>query len=52
MEWKGEAIIVSKEIRVDPPYGSKNCQLIQNVGGDEALKQNSLDRVKRIVDTV
>lgn len=52
MKWEGEAIIVLNQIRVDPPYGSDDCRLIQSAGGDVALNENSLERVKRIVGTV
>ena len=37
---------------IDPPYGSDDCRLIQNAGGDIALNEGSLERVKRIVGTV
>ena len=52
VKWEGEAIIVLNQIRVDPPYGSDDCRLIQSAGGDVALNENSLERVKRIVGTV
>jgi hypothetical protein len=45
--WKGESILVLKEIRVDPPYAPENCSLINNGGG--ALDMHSLERVKKIV---
>jgi len=44
--WKGESILVLKEIRVDPPYNPDNCSLINTRGG---LDQHSLERVKKIV---
>jgi len=50
--WKGESILVLHQIRVDPPYGSENCRLIQNAGGDVVLNEGSLERVKRIVGAV
>eukprot|EP00551_Chaetoceros_affinis_P002410 CAMPEP_0203644560 /NCGR_PEP_ID=MMETSP0088-20131115/9993_1 /ASSEMBLY_ACC=CAM_ASM_001087 /TAXON_ID=426623 /ORGANISM="Chaetoceros affinis, Strain CCMP159" /LENGTH=199 /DNA_ID=CAMNT_0050501135 /DNA_START=473 /DNA_END=1072 /DNA_ORIENTATION=+ len=50
--WKGESILVLNQIRVDPPYGSDNCRLIQNAGGDVVLNEGSLERVKRIVGAV
>lgn len=31
--WKGESIVVLKEIRVDPPYTAENCVLIRGGGG-------------------
>lgn len=31
--WKGESIVVLKEIRVDPPYTAENCVLIKGGGG-------------------
>ena len=33
MVWKGESIVVLKEIRVDPPYTAENCVLIKGGGG-------------------
>ncbi len=33
MVWKGESIVVLKEIRVDPPYTADNCVLIKGSGG-------------------
>ena len=33
MVWKGESIVVLKEIRVDPPYTAENCVLIKGSGG-------------------
>lgn len=39
------------QIKVDPPYGSENCKLVQK-GGDVALNEESLERVKRIVEAV
>jgi len=48
--WKGESIIVLKEIRVDPPYKPDNCSLIK--GGSGGLDAHSLERVKKIVSTV
>ena len=48
--WKGESIIVLKEIRVDPPYKPDNCALIK--GGSGGLDAHSLERVKKIVSTV
>lgn len=44
--WKGESILVLKEIRVDPPYAVSNCSLINDSGG---LLKHSLERVKKIV---
>lgn len=49
--WSGESILVLNQIRVDPPYGSDNCKLVQK-GGDVALNEESLERVKRIVEAV
>ena len=64
MVWKGESIVVLKEIRVDPPYTAENCVLIKDgggggggggsVGGGSAAKgggldEHSLERVKKIV---
>jgi len=48
--WKGESILVLKEIRVDPPYAPDNCSLI-TVGGAAGggLDVHSLERVKKIV---
>lgn len=51
VEWSGESILVLNQIRVDPPYGSENCKLVQK-GGDVALNKDSLERVKRIVEAV
>jgi len=45
--WKGESILVLKEIRVDPPYTAANCSLINNASG--GLDEHSLGRVKKIV---
>lgn len=45
--WKGESILVLKEIRVDPPYTPENCTLISTGGG--GLDVHSLERVKKIV---
>jgi hypothetical protein len=50
--WEGESIKVLSQIMVHPPYGSGNCNLIQNSGGDVALNEGSLERVKRIVGAV
>jgi hypothetical protein len=53
--WKGESIVVLKEIRVDPPYTAENCVLIKggggggggggsgSVGGGSAAKGGGLD---------
>lgn len=41
--WKGDSIVVLNQVRVDPPYGSEDCKVI-----DKAMGGN-LDRVKRIV---
>mmetsp|Transcript_1649 Transcript_1649/g.1803 ORF Transcript_1649/g.1803 Transcript_1649/m.1803 type:complete len:237 (-) Transcript_1649:117-827(-) len=49
--WSGESILVLSQIKVDPPYGSENCKLVQR-GGDVALNAESLERVKRIVEAV
>jgi len=49
--WSGESILVLSQIKVDPPYGSENCKLVQK-GGDVALNEESLERVKRIVEAV
>ena len=63
MVWKGESIVVLKEIRVDPPYTAENCVLFKgggggggsgSVGGGSAAKgggldEHSLERVKKIV---
>jgi hypothetical protein len=48
VEWKGESILVLNQIRVDPPYGSENCNLVSK-GEDKQLDEDSLERVKRIV---
>lgn len=45
--WKGESILVLKEIRVDPPYTADKCSLINISGG--GLDEHSLERVKKIV---
>ncbi|KAL7524500.1 hypothetical protein ACHAXR_000601, partial [Thalassiosira sp. AJA248-18] len=45
--WKGESILVLKEIRVDPPYTPDYCSLI--AGGSGGLDEHSLERVKKIV---
>jgi len=50
--WSGESILVLNQISVDPPYGSEDCRLIQSAGGDVALNEGSLERVKRIVGAV
>jgi len=47
--WKGESILVLKEIRVDPPYTPENCTLINVAGGSSGLNVHSLERVKKIV---
>jgi len=49
--WNGDSILVLNQIRVDPPYGCDNCKLVQK-GGDVALNEGSLERVKRIVEAV
>lgn len=41
--WKGESIVVLNQVRVDPPYRSEDCKVI-----DKAMGGN-LERVKRIV---
>lgn len=46
--WKGESILVLKEIRVDPPYTADKCSLINN-GTSGGLDEHSLERVKKIV---
>jgi len=51
VEWSGESIMVLNQIRVDPPYGCENCKLVQK-GGDVALNEGSLERVKKIVANV
>ncbi len=50
--WSGESILVLDQIRVDPPYGSNNCSLIQSADGDVSLNEGSLERVKRILGAV
>jgi len=47
VEWKGESILVLKEIRVDPPYTADKCSLINTASGE--LGEHSLERVKKIV---
>lgn len=51
VSWKGNSIIVLHQIRVDPPYGAEDCQLIRAAGNEaEArLHEGSLERVKKIV---
>ena len=49
MVWSGESILVLNQIRVDPPYASDNCKLLQKAGGNHELNESSLERVKRIV---
>lgn len=44
--WRGESILVLNQIRVDPPYGSNDCTLLQTGG----LNEGSLERVKKIVE--
>jgi hypothetical protein len=46
--WKGESIVVLREVQVDPPYGPENCKLT-NVSKTDANIEASLERVKRIV---
>jgi len=46
--WKGESILVLKEIRVDPPYTADKCSLI-NTANSGGLGEHSLERVKKIV---
>lgn len=46
--WKGESILVLKEIRVDPPYTADKCSLI-NTASSGGLGEHSLERVKKIV---
>jgi len=41
--WKGESIVVLNQVRVDPPYRSEDCKVIDNAMG------GNLERVKRIV---
>lgn len=47
VEWRGNSILVLKEIRVDPPYTADSCSLIKKSGG---LDAHSLVRVKKIVE--
>ena len=47
VEWRGNSILVLKEIRVDPPYTADSCSLIKKNGG---LDAHSLGRVKKIVE--
>jgi len=47
VEWSGESILVLEQIRVDPPYSTNDCKLLQRTG--DALHEASLERVKRIV---
>lgn len=49
--WRGESILVLKEIRVDPPYAASNCALVGS-GSGGTLDAHSLERVKRIVSSV
>lgn len=44
--WKGESILVLNQVRVDPPYGRNNCQLVATTGN---LDKGSLERVQKIV---
>lgn len=44
--WHGESILVLNQIRVDPPYSSNDCKLLQTGG----LNEGSLERVKKIVE--
>ncbi|KAL9187347.1 hypothetical protein ACHAXT_001450 [Thalassiosira profunda] len=46
--WRGESILVLKEIRVDPPYKVDNCTHVGS-GGGGGLNAHSLERVKKIV---
>lgn len=48
VEWKGESILVLKEIRVDPPYTADDCSLIDTASSG-GLGEHSLERVKKIV---
>jgi len=41
--WKGDSIVVLNQVRVDPPYRSEDCKVV-----DKAMGGN-LERVKRIV---
>lgn len=51
--WRGQAVLVLNQIRVDPPYGPSDCCLVGGGGEvDEAaarLNADSLERVKKIV---
>ena len=49
--WKGESILVLKEICVNPPYAAGDCALI-GAGGAFAgggMNEGSLERVRKIV---
>jgi len=48
VSWKGESIVVLREVQVDPPYGPEQCKLI-NASKKDANIEASLERVKRIV---
>jgi len=43
--WRGESILVLNQIRVDPPYGSNDCKLLQTGG----MNEGSLERVKKLL---
>jgi hypothetical protein len=47
--WKGESIIVLKQIQVDPPYAQENCKILQAGSAQPAQAGGSLDRVQKIV---
>jgi len=46
--WKGDSILVVKEICVDPPYTADKCSLIDTASSG-GMGENSLERVKKIV---
>lgn len=46
VEWRGESILVLSQVKVDPPYGTKNCAFVGTSGN---LNKGSLERVQKIV---
>jgi hypothetical protein len=48
--WKEDSIVVLNQIQVDPPYSPDKC-FITIRKGNATLEENSLERVKKIVES-
>jgi protein LSM12 len=49
--WKGESILVLKQVQVDPPYGPEHCKIVQrnSTSKKATLEDGSLERIQKIV---